>query len=148
MIFWGFVVWFVGAVAALMTLLVNAHSLIDGLTNFGFNYFTLFADPKFLFTPAKIIFAVGLLMVAVGLIVFFVGRAQYRRTGEVSKVGAGAIKYWRDTKGEYKKITWPTFKAVVNNTGITLALCALVGAFIVAVDFGLSGLIELLLSLK
>ena len=148
MIFWGFVVWFVGAVAALMSLLVNAHSVIEGLTNLGFNYFTLFANPSFLLTPAKIIFAAGVLLVVVGLIIFFIGRAKFRRTGETEKIGAGAIKYWRDTKGEYKKITWPTFNTVVKNTVITLIMCALVAAFIVAVDFGLSYLIDLLLLLK
>ncbi len=57
-------------------------------------------------------------------------------------------KYFRDTKGEFKKIIWPTFPSVVRNTLVTLALCAVLGLLIVGVDLGLTKLIDLALSLK
>lgn len=59
-------------------------------------------------------------------------------------LGKRVGKFFRDTKGEFNKIIWPTFPAVVRNTCITLAVCILLGLVISAVDFGLSALIGLL----
>lgn len=147
MIFWGFVMWFVGAVAAIMSLLVSAQGIVEKVEFFGWTYFSHLINPSFL-TAKKVVFAVGILLVIIGLVVFFIGRAKVRRTGEQEKAGAGAIKFWRDAKGEYKKITWPTFKTVVKNTGITLIMCALVALFIILVDLGLTSLVDLFLQLK
>ena len=36
-------------------------------------------------------------------------------------------KFFRDTRGEFKKIIWPTFPTVVRNTCVTLAMCAVLG---------------------
>lgn len=147
MVFWGFVMWFVGAVAGIMALLVGAAGISDALDVYGFSgYMARLFDPQYL-TAKKIVFVIALLLVIVGLIVHFLGRAKVKRTGEPEKSGARAIKYWRDLKGEYKKIAWPSFKAVAKNTTITLVVCALAAVFICAVDFGLSYLVELLLSL-
>ncbi len=57
-------------------------------------------------------------------------------------------KYLRDTKSEFKKIIWPTFPSVVRNTLVTLAVCVILGLLVFAVDTGLGGLIELVLSFK
>ncbi len=57
------------------------------------------------------------------------------------------VLFFRDYKSEVKKIVWPSFKDVVKNTGIVLIMCAVVGALIWLVDFGLGKLIELILSL-
>ncbi len=57
------------------------------------------------------------------------------------------VLFFRDYKSEIKKIVWPSFKDVVKNTGIVLIMCAVVGALIWLVDFGLGKLIELILSL-
>ena len=62
-------------------------------------------------------------------------------------LGKRIAKYFRDLKGEFKKIIWPTFPTVVRNTGVTLAMCAVMGLIIVVIDFGLSNLIKLLVSL-
>ena len=56
-------------------------------------------------------------------------------------------KYFRDVKGEFKKIIWPTLPAVVRNTGVTLAVCIILGAVICLIDFGLDFLIMQLMSL-
>ncbi len=56
-------------------------------------------------------------------------------------------KYFRDTKGEFKKIVWPTFPSVVRNTLVTLAVCAVLGVLICVIDLGLSALVDLALSL-
>lgn len=57
------------------------------------------------------------------------------------------MKFFRDTKGEFKKINWPTRQTVVRNTGATLAMCAVLGFMVCVFDFGLSALIGLMLSL-
>lgn len=63
------------------------------------------------------------------------------------KGSSRVLKYFRDLKGEFKKITWPTTSAVVRNTLVTLAMCAFVAVIVCLVDFGLSGLVNWMLSL-
>ncbi len=53
--------------------------------------------------------------------------------------------FFKDYKSEVKKIVWPGFKDVAKNTAIVLAMCAIVGAFIWLLDFGLGKLLELVL---
>jgi preprotein translocase subunit SecE len=45
-------------------------------------------------------------------------------------------KFIREYLGEMKKISWPTFSEVVKNSLVTLAVVAIVGVFIWAIDFG------------
>jgi len=40
-------------------------------------------------------------------------------------------------KSEWKKIVWPSFKQVRNNTVVTIAMILVVGAFIWVLDFAL-----------
>jgi preprotein translocase subunit SecE len=54
------------------------------------------------------------------------------------------IRTLRDYKSELKKIVWPGLNDVVKNTLVVLVICALVGAFIWLVDFGLGSLMELI----
>ena len=62
-------------------------------------------------------------------------------------LGTRMAKYFQDTKGEFKKIVWPTFPTVLRNTGVVLALCVVLGVIICLVDFGLGALVDLMLSL-
>lgn len=62
-------------------------------------------------------------------------------------LGTRFVKFFRDTRGEFKKIVWPTLKTVTRNTGVTLAMCAVLGVLICLFDFGLSSLVNLMLSL-
>ena len=48
-------------------------------------------------------------------------------------------------KGELKKITWPTAKQTTKNFGIVLAVIAVVGLFIFALDQGLYALLGLVM---
>ena len=52
------------------------------------------------------------------------------------------VRFFRDYKSEVKKIVWPGMNEVVKNTVIVLIICAIVGLFIWAVDFGLGSLVE------
>lgn len=65
-----------------------------------------------------------------------------------AKKNSGAFKrFFKELKGEFKKITWPTWKTLWRNTWATIAMCAIVGLIVCVIDFGLDGLINLLLSL-
>ena len=72
-----------------------------------------------------------------------------KRAGKKKGSGLGKriVKYFRDLKGEFKKIIWPTLPTVVRNTGVTLAMCAILGLLVCLVDFGLGFLIDRLVSL-
>ncbi len=51
-----------------------------------------------------------------------------------------AIKRWfKDLKGEVKKIVWPTRKMVIKSTGVVLAAILVIGAGIWIIDFAISG---------
>ncbi len=55
------------------------------------------------------------------------------------------VAFLRDYKSEVKKIVWPNFKFVVKNTFVVLVICAIIGAFIWLLDFGLGELLGLIL---
>ena len=43
--------------------------------------------------------------------------------------------FFHDLKVEFGRISWPTFKKVVNNTAIVILFIIILGLFIAAVDF-------------
>ncbi|MBQ7700215.1 MAG: preprotein translocase subunit SecE [Clostridia bacterium] len=53
-------------------------------------------------------------------------------------------RFFKDYKGELKKITWPTPKQTVKNTGIVLAAMVVVGLVVVLLDTAFSAVIGLL----
>lgn len=44
------------------------------------------------------------------------------------------VKYFKGIKSEFKKITWPSFKQIVNNTSTVIISVVLVGLFIFVLD--------------
>ena len=46
------------------------------------------------------------------------------------------VNYFKDVKGEMKKVAWPTFKQVKNNTIIVIVAVIIVGAIIALLDLG------------
>ncbi|MCL2694488.1 MAG: preprotein translocase subunit SecE [Oscillospiraceae bacterium] len=44
------------------------------------------------------------------------------------------IKYFKDAKAEFKKVTWPTPKQVLNNTGAVLTAIVVTGGIIYGLD--------------
>ena len=62
-----------------------------------------------------------------------------------SNVFKRLLKYLVACKGELKKITWPTAKQTTKNFGIVLAVIAVVGLFIFALDQGLYALLGLVM---
>ncbi len=61
------------------------------------------------------------------------------------KKSGGFRKYFRDLKGEFKKIVWPSKKQIINNTIVVIASIIVVGLFIWLLDYGLGALIKLFL---
>ena len=63
------------------------------------------------------------------------------------RFGKGFKKFWKDFRGEIKKVTWPDRMTVLKNTGVVLVAVAAVCVVIFAIDQGLSFLVELLVKL-
>ncbi len=55
--------------------------------------------------------------------------------------------YFRELKSETKKVSWPSFKQVRNNTGIVIAAVLIIGAFIALVSLGFEALVGALLNI-
>ncbi len=76
-----------------------------------------------------------------------IAKAEKAKTSKKSKkdkdnffVRAGkAIKrYFKDLRGEVKKITWPGAKEVLKGTVVTIVCIAIIGAVVFLVDLGLT----------
>lgn len=59
----------------------------------------------------------------------------------------GVKKFFRDVKGECKKVIWPDKKMVLKSTLIVLVSIAVVGAVIALIDLGLSQIVKALVAL-
>ena len=66
---------------------------------------------------------------------------------EEKKVGffKRIARCFREMKSELKKVVWPTFKQVKNNTGIVIVALILVGVIIAVLDFFFQFLVNALL---
>ena len=62
-------------------------------------------------------------------------------------VGAKIKKFFKDFKGEWKKVTWPTGKTVFNHSIVVIVIVAIVGLVIFGIDTGLSAIIDALVKL-
>ncbi len=147
MIIWGFILLLAGVITCLVEFLGNLD-LFSKIASLGFGgYVAAFFDKQYL-TANKVIFLIALVVAIAGAVLYFVGRAKTAKTGEKNPIiPAKVSKFFRDTRGEFKKIVWPGFPTVLRNTIATLVMCAIVGAIIVVIDLGLAALVNLLLSL-
>lgn len=64
------------------------------------------------------------------------------------RAAKAVAKFFKDLKGETKKIVWPNGKTVLKNTGIVLAVVLIIGAAIWLVDWGLSAGIDAILGIE
>ena len=147
MLTWGFLLLVGGVIASLGFFFSEVSDVFTVIGNGGFgHYVDLFFDPEKL-TTQKVIFVIVSLLAVLGLVLYIIGRIQNKKNGAEKNtvVPSKVSKYLRDTKGEFKKIVWPSFPTVVKNTGVVLAMCAVTAAIIVLADAGLSWLIGLLM---
>ncbi len=56
-------------------------------------------------------------------------------------IGKGIARFFKDLRGETKKIVWPDAKMVVKSTGVVLATVLVIGAGVWILDFATSGAI-------
>lgn len=56
----------------------------------------------------------------------------FKRTGQ--KIS----KFYKDYRSEFKKLIWPTREQLVKNSAVVLLSIIIVGAFLAALDFGLT----------
>lgn len=147
MILWGFIMMLAGFLTCLVLFLSNLDLFARiGAHGFG-SYVQIFFDEQNL-NANKVIFVIALAALVLGVVLYFVARAKNKKVGEDNPVIPVKVKkFFRDTRGEFKKIVWPGLPTVVRNTIATLIMCALVGVIIVVIDLGLSALINLLLGL-
>ena len=54
-------------------------------------------------------------------------------------VGKGIARFFKDLRGETKKIVWPGPKMIVKSTGVVLATILVLGAVVWIIDFAVSG---------
>lgn len=54
------------------------------------------------------------------------------------RMGKGAKRFFKDFKGESKKIVWPDAKTVLKSTGVVILVVAIVSVVIYGIDQGLS----------
>ncbi len=146
MVFWGFIL----AVGGLLTVLVtflDSLNIFSDMAALGFMpWVARFFNPAHL-TGKKIAFYIAVVLLILGVILFIVGKIRSAKSGEQDAQTQKGLKFFRDLKGEFKKITWPAMPTVIRNTGVTLALCLILGAIICVIDLGLGLLIDLLISL-
>ncbi len=65
---------------------------------------------------------------------------------EKSKQPNRAVRWWRETIGELRKVAWPTIQETRRLTGIVLIVMFLMSAVLGLLDFLFSKLITLLIS--
>ncbi len=57
-------------------------------------------------------------------------------------------KYFRDCKGEIKRIVWPTPQATFKNTGIVLVVVIIATLFVFGLDIGFMNLLGLVMDIS
>ena len=70
------------------------------------------------------------------------GNSKKDKPNFFSRASKGSKKFFKDFKGECKKIDWPDAQTILKSTGVVLLVVALVSVFVFALDFGLKEGIE------
>ena len=64
-----------------------------------------------------------------------------------ARTGKSISKFFRDTKGEVKKMGWPAPRAVFRNTGVVLVTIIVIGLFVFGLDTLLVNLLGLIMQI-
>lgn len=60
-----------------------------------------------------------------------------------SRGGAAVKKFCKDFVGTCKKVSWPTGKQVIKNSGVVLATIVVIGLAVAGIDYALTGVFNL-----
>jgi len=114
-----------------------------------------FVDSRPMANVTDVSYTPFVLITAIALFLFVIAAVAYlliddyievqESNGEKLTIPKRIVRFFRDYKSEVKKIVWPNYKEVIKNTIIVLIMCAIVGALIWIIDFGLGQLINLVL---
>ena len=135
--------------AAPVVLLIDAvYMLVIALSNPWF-----FVDTRPLVNPTILTYTSFVLITALVLIVGFVLSVAHLLIDDYLlcagkdklTIPKRIVRFVRDYKSEVKKIVWPGLNEVVKNTIIVLIICAIIGAFVWLLDFGLGQLVQLII---
>ena len=75
-------------------------------------------------------------------------KSKPKKEGNVfSRIWKRIKKFFKDEKGECKKVVWPSFKTVVKSSLVVLAVVAVTTFVIYGFDLGLSAILQLLVGL-
>jgi len=66
---------------------------------------------------------------------------------KVKKKENAIQRYFRETSGELRKVSWPTWPEAKRLTGLVLVVMAVVGIFLASVDYFASELLSFVLGL-
>jgi len=58
-----------------------------------------------------------------------------------------AVKFFRDCKGEVKRIVWPTPRSVFKSTGVVIIVVAVLGLFVFGLDTLFMNLLGLVMNM-
>lgn len=63
------------------------------------------------------------------------------------RMGRAIIRFFRDTRGEMKKVVWPTRKQVMNNFIVVAVFCVVMALFIFGLDLLFNWLLGLIINI-
>lgn len=66
-----------------------------------------------------------------------------KKQGFFKRTASKITRFFRDLKGELKKVVWPTKKQVINNTGVVIVVVLIASASIGIVDLVFHALVGL-----
>lgn len=68
-------------------------------------------------------------------------------TTNKASFGERVSKFFKETKSELKKVTWPTKEQLIHNTGVIITFIIIVTIILSVLDIGFAKLFELLTSI-
>lgn len=69
--------------------------------------------------------------------------ADEKKPGFFKRIASRITRFFKDTKGEIKKVVWPNKKTVINNTGVVIVVLATFSICIGLIDFVFNALVGL-----
>lgn len=70
-------------------------------------------------------------------------KAKGKGKGSAAKKQSGIVKYFKDLRSEIKKVTWPSWSKVVNNTAVVLIGMCVSAVVVWGIDSILTALLKL-----
>lgn len=72
--------------------------------------------------------------------------ADEKKEGFFKRLASRIIRFFKDLKGEMKKIVWPSKKQIINNTAVVIAVVAVSSLVVGGFDYLLNLLIGLFMT--